>query len=67
MESSEMEDVIRGAGWTPIQRKRRKQGRIYVYAAQRIGGKVVERYIAPLSRIETMTQEQIISKLQVMK
>ena len=67
MDRLEMEEVIRSAGWTPVWRKRRKHGLIYIYAARRRGGKVVERYIAPLSRIDAMTSEQIISRLQTIK
>lgn len=57
MDSSEMEDIIRQAGWTPIQRTRRNN-LVYLYASRRYGGKKVERYMGSLSKVKSMSTEQ---------
>ena len=57
MDSSEMEDIIREVGWTPIRRKRRNN-RLYLYAARRSGAVVKERYVGAVSSIQEMSPEQ---------
>lgn len=61
MEYHEMEEVIKQEGWTVHPLKRRNKGKIYIYAARR-GHK--HRYIAPASKIESMTREEILAILR---
>jgi len=59
----EAKAAIRRQGWTPRRRKDAKGHQFYLYAYHRIGGKVVEKYIAPLSQLERMTESEIVAKL----
>lgn len=62
MDSSEMEAIVKAAGWIPIKRKRRN--RVYLYASKRRSGKMEEHYVGPLSKVEAMTSEQFKALLQ---
>ena len=53
--------VIHAHGWTP-HIKPIARGR-YLYAARKRAGKVIEKYIAPLSKLEHMTESEIVAKL----
>lgn len=56
MDSSEMEDIIKQVGWTPIKRIRWKS--TFLYVSRRQGAKKVERYVGPVSKVEEMSSEQ---------
>jgi len=63
MDERELVSFLKACGWTLHKRKRNK-GVQYLYAARRKGTKVKERYIAPFSRLEELTEEFITNKLQ---
>lgn len=63
MHESELVSWLRERGWTYIPRRRRR-GTLYIYAQKRRGTEVLERYIAPLSRLNELTEEFIAKKLQ---
>lgn len=56
-DSSEMEDIIKQAGWTPIKRTRRNN-RVFLYVSRRQGAKKIERYVGAISTVEVMSIEQ---------
>ena len=58
----QVKTLFRSSGWTVHIRKRRK-GTRYVYAARRVGEAVKEVYFAPWSKVEHMTEEQVLEKL----
>lgn len=61
----EAKQIISSQGWIPQEQTRRK-GTLYLYAGRRrkTERKGMEwRYIAPLSRLETMTAQEILAKL----
>src|SRR6266566_623607 len=63
MHEKELAALLNEHGWTYTRRLRRK-GIPYIYARKREGAGIKERYIAPLSRLERLTSEDIINKLQ---
>jgi hypothetical protein len=63
MDMSEVLQIIAEQGWTPQQRERRN-GLMYLYAAQRKEGRVHWRYIAPITKVEQLTKEDILTQLQ---
>jgi hypothetical protein len=65
MEMEELKNLFRlNGGWTVHMRKR-NQGTQYVYASRKRkrARKVEEVYFAPLSKVENMTEEQVLEKL----
>lgn len=54
--------IITDTGWSPVERTRRK-GTPYLYARKRAGSQIEERYIAPLSKLATMSEQEILAKL----
>lgn len=63
MNEETVASLLRERGWTFTLRYRRTQGKQYVYAKKRQGKIVIERYIAPLQDIGTLTCDQVIQKL----
>jgi hypothetical protein len=63
MTEEEARTIMRSQGWTYQERRRRSLGTKYVYARRRQGTAIVERYICPLSRLSTLTEEQLKAKL----
>jgi hypothetical protein len=61
MTEQEAKQTMKASGWSYLERTRR--GHRYVYAARRVKGKREERYIAPLTDLERMTEEDIVKKL----
>ncbi len=57
----EAKQVIRAYGWTPHV-KPIARGR-YLYAARKQAGKVKDKYIAPIEKLERMTESEIVAKL----
>jgi hypothetical protein len=62
MTEEEARAILKAHGWTWHIRKRRK-GTSYVYAARKKKQKFIERYIVPLSRLEQLTEAELIGKL----
>jgi len=63
MDERELVSFLKEHGWT-LHKLKRNKGVQYIYAAKRKGTKVKERYIAPLSRLDELTEDFIINKLQ---
>lgn len=63
MNEQELASLLRSHGWSYIRRLRRK-GTPYIYARKREGTGIKERYIAPLSRLDRLTSEEVINTLQ---
>ncbi len=63
MNEQALASLLKAYGWSYIRRLRRK-GTPYIYARKRDGASIKERYITPLSRLERLTPEQVINKLQ---
>jgi hypothetical protein len=63
MTVQEVKDAMRVHRWSLIHRMRKNH--TYIYAARKVGGQRKERYIAPLSTLETLTLEALVEKLQV--
>ena|SRR2546421_9598798 len=64
MNEQELVSLLHAHKWSLNKRKRRGQGKLYLYAQQWEGTKRKERYIAPLSRLERLTPEFVLNKLQ---
>jgi hypothetical protein len=54
--------LLKGQGWSAIIRTRYNSK--YLYAIRRVGKAIQEIYIAPLSRLERMTDEDVLRKLR---
>jgi hypothetical protein len=63
MTEEEARTIMKSQGWTYQERKRRGLGTKYIYARRRQGTTIVERYICPLSRLNTLAEEQLKVKL----
>jgi hypothetical protein len=63
MTEEEARTIMHSRRWTYQERVRRSLGTKYVYARRKQGGKVVERYICPLSRLGNLTEEELVAKL----
>jgi hypothetical protein len=61
MEESELQSILKSQGWAMIRRRRYHQK--YLYAKQRKGNEIKEVYITPASRLENLTQDQVLEKL----
>lgn len=60
-----VKQVISDQGWSPLERPRRK-GKLYLYAVRRnrqTEKQMEWRYIAPVSRLGAMTEEDILAIL----
>ncbi len=66
MNMSRLRDLFKNEGFT-IHMHTRRKGLKYVYAAWRDGGKVKQKYFAPQTRAELMTEEQVLEKLVLLK
>jgi len=64
MNEQELVSLLHAHKWSLNKRKRRGQGKLYLYAQQWVGTKRKERYIAPLSQLERLTPEFVLNKLQ---
>lgn len=64
MEIETMQTLFRQEGWTLHLLKRRNKGRVYVYAARRVGKKQKHIYIASLEKAAQMTEEQLLDRLR---
>ncbi len=67
MTIEELEQIIKEARWSKRYRARRKTGLLYAYAQKRVKGKLIEKYIAPVSELEHITKEQVLDKLVINK
>lgn len=64
MNEQELVSLLRAHRWTYRPKARRKTGKKYIYAVQWRNTGVIERYIAPLSKLDELTEDFIINKLQ---
>jgi hypothetical protein len=62
MTEKEAREAMKALGWTYMQRKRRG-GRLYVYAERKQAGRKVEKYVGSLASLENMTVEDLQRKL----
>lgn len=65
MNLEQVKQFISEQGWTPQERPRRK-GKLYLYATKRDAQDWRQRtwtYIAPVSRLEAMSEQEILAKL----
>ncbi len=64
MNEQELVSLLRAHRWTYRPKTRRKTGKKYIYAVRWKNTGNIERYIAPLSRLDELTEDFIINKLQ---
>jgi len=65
MDLEQVKQFITAQGWTPQERPRRK-GKLYLYATKRDAQNWRQRnwkYIAPVSRLEAMNEQEILAIL----
>jgi hypothetical protein len=62
MDKEEARTIIRAHGWIYRERSRRNQLK-YVYVMRRKGKRFTERYICPLSKLGSLTEQELITKL----
>jgi hypothetical protein len=64
MTVEQVKQFITDQGWTPQERKRGR-GKLYLYAARKAkkSRKVEWRYIAPLSKVENLTEQDVLDRL----
>ncbi|HEX3640133.1 MAG TPA: hypothetical protein VHV10_02460 [Ktedonobacteraceae bacterium] len=61
----QVKQFILDQGWTPQEKPRRK-GKLYLYAARRKAeesNRIEWRYIAPVSKVESLTEDRILAIL----
>ena len=63
MTVQEVKEQLREQRWSFIRRMRKE--RAYIYAARKVGGQRKERYITPLTSLETLTTEVLMAKLRI--
>jgi hypothetical protein len=63
MTVDQVKQIIVKQGWTPQEKPRRGKGKLYLYAARRSGSRLEWRYIAPVSRIENLTEQDVLDRL----
>lgn len=63
MDLEATKQFISDQGWTPQEKARRKSGNLYLYAARWLKGQTEWRYIAPLSKLAAMSEQEILAKL----
>jgi len=64
MDEHELVSLLKAHKWTYRPRSRRSTGKKYIYAVRWRTTGVEERYVAPLSRLEQLTEDFILSKLE---
>jgi hypothetical protein len=62
MDKEEARTIIRAHGWVYRERSRRNQLK-YVYVMRRKGKGFTERYICPLSKLGSLTEQELLAKL----
>lgn len=62
MMEEELRQFLKGQGWNLLKRKRR--GKEYLYAQKWMQG---ERYIAPVTKLDQITEDQVLGKLARVK
>jgi hypothetical protein len=62
MTEEEARSIIKAHHWT-FKIRTRRRGTPYIYVARKQAGKIIERYICPLSKLDLLTKEQLTSKL----
>lgn len=62
MNLEQIKTLISSQGWTPMVRTM-KRGTLYLYAARKREGKTRWRYIGTVSKLDQITEEQVIEKL----
>ncbi len=62
MTEEEARAIMYSHGWSYKERKPRQKAK-YLYARRRQGTKTVERYICPLSRLDRLTEAELVAKL----
>jgi hypothetical protein len=62
MDEKELATLLKAHRWT-LNVRTRRNGRRYIYVQQRAGTRRLERYVAPLSRLQELTEAYIITKL----
>jgi hypothetical protein len=63
MTEEEARAIMKTYGWNYKERKRRGQGKKYIYAQRRQGLEMKERYICPLSRLSDFTERKLVEIL----
>ncbi|SRR5436190_21906517 len=63
MTEAEARTIMQEKGWTYTERPRYKLKTKYLYARQRQGSRVIDRYICPLSRLKELTEADLVAKL----
>ncbi len=63
MTEKEARGLMRKRGWTYQERVRHKSHIKYVYAKRWREGTTIERYICRLSRLEDLTEQELLAKL----
>ncbi len=64
MTEDEAKSVLKKHGWTPRFRQvHSKQGTYFLYAYRRRQGKLEERYITTVNKLEELTEADILLKL----
>lgn len=64
MNEHELVSLLKAHKWTYRPRSRRSTGKKYIYAVRWRTTGNEERYIAPVSRLEQLTEDFILSKLE---
>lgn len=62
MTEAEARAFLHAQGWLYKERRPRHRAK-YIYAQRRQGLKLVERYICPLSKLEDITEQELLAKL----
>ena len=63
MTEAEARAIMKAHGWNYRERPRNRLGTKYLYAERMQMYKRQERYICPLSRLGTLTEQELIAKL----
>jgi hypothetical protein len=64
MNEKEAVSLFKAHGNWSLRKKRRANGKLYIYAQRRRGTEIDYRYVAPLSRLDRLTPEFLINKLE---
>ena len=63
MTQAEARAIMKTHGWSYIEHTRHKSRIKYIYAQRRQGRKVADHYICPLSKLDTLTEQELVAKL----
>ena len=63
MTEEEARSIMKKYGWSYKERRRRGQGKKYLYAQRWLGKGPIERYICPLSQLGELTEKELVAKL----